>query len=244
MIKRSVLYFLAAVLLAINLGGGVPASALPPDFGGKEILRLYADNRFVCTGFFIEPPLEEPPAGDVFFSGGSSWLVTAGHCVGNGMLTAKVTEHFEIALTVYAKVLLSPFHGKKAIDLAILTIPSGYIGKIKELDLADEDAKPGDSVYFHGFPRGIEAIGNYGIVEPIPGDKMLNGKMIHIYGSKVNGGASGSPVLNPEGEVVGIVWGMSNFTDKIAYITPVSYIKKMLEFLDLRDAAAYPDPYF
>jgi hypothetical protein len=240
MFKRILMYFLVAVLLALD--PGVSSAVFAPGPGTGEVIRLYdADDDFTCTGFFIEPPLKEPTPDEYSWSpSGALWMLTAAHCT-ESTLFVNPTPNLSIVLDEYARVMIGTVHGKKSIDISLLVLPDYLEGEVP-LKLAKEDAKVGELVYFHGFPMGVETIGAYRVMEHDE-YKKLNGYMRHVYGGKVESGASGSPILNQKGEVVGILWGLSRLDDKDSFFTPVSKIKQLIGLLDVRDEAIYPDPF-
>lgn len=103
-------------------------------------------------------------------------------------------------------------HTDPSRDLAVLKV-DGLPKSVGELPLADASATAGEEVYTVGHPSNAKAmwIGHAGVVQSVKFSPALldNGQKFRAVAQKsdlqVYRGASGSPVVNEAGEVVGVV---------------------------------------
>lgn len=241
--------FIAAIVVGVSLFAS-PAFAIF-DHGYSAITRLWTNDGFVCSAFYIYPRVGEM----------SSWVVTAAHCVAAGGATIKRSQDLMMAGVVnwhgmlYTSARVSDLHQ----DIAVGTVPDLRKGEKDWLWLADAAPERGPA-YVHGFPAGIERI-SVGFVVPagresdfsvmvgamfgaerktlaelVPGTRLLL-----VRKGEIMGGSSGSAVVNPEGRLIGILWGMVNekamlqgpYVDEndVVLFTPVEQIHKLMKDL-------------
>src|SRR5580704_5082482 len=83
-------------------------------------------------------------------------------------------------------------------DLALLSVPGLLASALK---LAESDLEVGDEVYAIGNPEGLEGTLSQGIVSGI---REIGGRHYIQITAAISHGSSGGPILNKNGEVVGI----------------------------------------
>jgi serine protease Do len=116
-------------------------------------------------------------------------------------------------------------------DLALLQIDED--GKFQAATLGDSDAlQVSEVVYAIGTPYGYAQSVTRGIVSAVNreiknGDKIIAANLIQTD-VPINPGSSGGPLLNPKGEVVGIITKQDWRGNNIGFAIPISKIKKLL----------------
>jgi len=100
------------------------------------------------------------------------------------------------------------------------------------LTLAKTQSKPLDKITLIGFPRGLgktiregRVMGDYPIFAPWLDNRNVEAFQISAIGY---GGNSGSPILNEEGNVTGVLFAGHRYFHTEAYIVPLSYLKVFL----------------
>jgi S1-C subfamily serine protease len=112
-----------------------------------------------------------------------------------------------------------------AADIAIVRVEESLPVAAK---LADRDPQVGDAITVIGYPEGGRLTTTSGIVLGAVEDP-LNGSVGTVLGTsaQVEPGSSGSPVLDADGEVVGVIYA-KNDADQ-SFMIPVSTLRDLLD---------------
>jgi serine protease Do len=128
-------------------------------------------------------------------------------------------------------------------DLAILRVDPKKLEEegipMRPLPLAKPNSlEPGDPVLAIGNPGMGSQILEQSVSEGIVSSTSRNfNDLLYIQTTAaVNPGNSGGPMLNPQGEVVGVVTLKAIFQEGIAFASPIRYLR---DFLDNQKAYAY-----
>ena len=112
-------------------------------------------------------------------------------------------------------------------DLVLLKVQEA---KAPTLVLADSnDVAVGDEVYAVGNPQGLEGTFSKGIVSSIR--KVGKDSLLQIT-APISPGSSGGPVLNAQGEVVGVSVATFKGGQNLNFAIPVSYLRPLLSRQD------------
>ena len=124
----------------------------------------------------------------------------------------------------YSKVMVASYDEGR--DLAVIQIPGV---DLPSLNLGNsDDVKVGATAYAIGNPLGLEESVTKGIVSSVRvGD---DGTKIIQTNTAVSPGNSGGPLVNEEGEVIGIVTFKRRRGENLNFAMPVNYARALLEF--------------
>lgn len=109
-------------------------------------------------------------------------------------------------------------------DLALLSVPT-ISGKVLPLFNGDYP-EIGERIYAIGNPKGLSGTISEGIVSGLRSDG--ENKLIQIT-APISPGSSGGPVINNEGEVVGVAVGTITSGQNLNFAIPSSLVKALLE---------------
>ena len=112
------------------------------------------------------------------------------------------------------------------------------------LTLGDSDTvQIGQTVYAAGNPQGLTGTFSQGIVSAIrpEGNIFVEDTIIQMTAA-VSPGSSGGPVLNADGEVVGIVFSQLTDGQNLNFMIPVNFLKPLLSELESNRLVNIPDP--
>ncbi len=119
-------------------------------------------------------------------------------------------------------------------DLCILKAD----GVIPPLELSSQNASQGEKILTIGSPAAVFPLVVEGLIS---GYHNVNSYMVEdskvfelhfraqVMSAPIYAGSSGSPVLNSDGKVVGVVYAVANDKEHISFIVPVS---ELLRFID------------
>lgn len=108
-------------------------------------------------------------------------------------------------------------------DLALLSVDIDLTST--PLALASAQATPGEEVFAIGNPEGLENTISQGIVSGLR--KMGDRDLVQIT-SPISHGSSGGPILNANGEVVGVAVGMLEDGQNLNFAVPVSFVRALM----------------
>ena len=117
-------------------------------------------------------------------------------------------------------------------DIAVLRLPTRGLSALDFAAL--ESVEVADNVYAMGNPLGLEATFSSGIVSA---DRIVDGVQVFQITAPISSGSSGGPVVNKEGEVIGIASALMEGGQNINFVIPIKYVQGLL------DIAAVPTPY-
>ena len=125
-------------------------------------------------------------------------------------------------------------------DLAIVKV-SGI--RAPALPLGDSNTvQIGNIVYVAGNPQGLEGTFSEGIISAIrrEGNSLVQGTILQMT-APISPGSSGGPVLNNDGQVIGISVGQTVGGQNLNYAIPVNYLKPLITIQvdDLRITEVY-----
>ena len=122
-------------------------------------------------------------------------------------------------------------------DLAILSVEADLTSK--PLTLATRPTSPGDEVFAIGNPEGLENTISEGIVSGVR--TADSGSLIQIT-SPISHGSSGGPILNDQGEVIGVAAMTLRGGQNLNFAVPVSYLQELLLASNVPNVASAPSP--
>ena len=146
-------------------------------------------------------------------------IVTNAHVVAD---VAEVT----IAGKAFEKALSRVWYTDRKHDLAFLQAPTG-------IELADvqlglyEQMKDGDAVVAIGHPYGLNYTATQGVISKV--DRIRDGLKFIQIDAAINPGNSGGPLVNMNGEIIGVNSFIIRGGDNLGFALPVSYLREALQ---------------
>lgn len=157
------------------------------------------------TGFYV-------PAYDL--------IVTNNHVI-RGMRQATIKGR------TFGKQLSRVVFTDERYDLAFL-IPPTNVPAFPDLRLGEySEIKDGDEVIAIGHPYGLNYTATQGVVSRV--DRVQQGIRYIQIDAAINPGNSGGPLVNEDGEVVGVNTFIIKGGDNLGFALPVSYLKEALD---------------
>lgn len=164
-----------------------------------------------------------------------------GFFVGDGVIA---TNHHVIARAAQLKAVLEngrevPVDGVLAWDedhdLALVSVAlSPAQGGYVSLPLATQPVEPGDDVVVVGNPLGLSHTLSTGVVAAVRQAEersLFTGEVIQITAA-ISAGSSGSPVMNLDGEVVGVVTSTFVHGQNLNFAVPVEHLRRLLDVVE------------
>lgn len=146
-------------------------------------------------------------------------IVTNEHVVGKN---AEVT----IAGRQFEKRLARVWYTDKKHDLAFLEPPEDIL--IPEVKLGDYNhLHDGEVVVAIGHPFGLNYTATQGVISKV--DRIRDGVKYIQIDAAINPGNSGGPLVNKQGEIIGINSFIIRGGDNLGFALPVSYLREALE---------------
>lgn len=208
--------------------------------GGQQLPEMFNDPyfRFFFGDRFQMPeqqPRERQGFGSGFIISKDGFIITNQHVIDGA-------DKIEISINgiedpILAEVEWSDF----SLDLAILKIDSSKIKeKLTALEMGDsKEIRPGDWAIAIGNPLGFEHTVTVGVISALgrPIQIPTNDRQLRTYknliqlDAAINPGNSGGPLLNNQGEVIGINTAVSSSGQGIGFAIPVNEIKDIVSEL-------------
>lgn len=146
-------------------------------------------------------------------------IISNDHVIGKN---AEVT----IAGRLFEKQLARVWYTDPKHDLAFLQPPAEV--QIPEVKLGKyETTKDGDVVVAIGHPFGLNYTATQGVISKV--DRIREGVKYIQIDAAINPGNSGGPLVNKEGQVIGINSFIIKGGDNLGFALPVSYLREALQ---------------
>lgn len=146
-------------------------------------------------------------------------IVTNDHVIG---------ENGEATVTgrTFEKTLTRVCYTDRKHDLAFLEAPGGL--DLPGLKLGSyERTHNGDSVVAIGHPFGLNYTATKGVISKV--DRIRDGIRFIQVDAAINPGNSGGPLINQEGEIIGVNSFIIRGGDNLGFALPVSYLQEALD---------------
>ncbi len=145
-------------------------------------------------------------------------IVTNDHVVGDN---SEVT----IAGKAFDKALSRVWYTDRKHDLAFLEAPKNV--ELPGIQLGQyEKMKDGDSVVAIGHPYGLNYTATQGVISKV--DRIREGLKFIQIDAAINPGNSGGPLVNTDGEVIGVNSFIIRGGDNLGFALPVNYLREAL----------------
>lgn len=152
------------------------------------------------------------------FAIGPDLIVTNYHVV-RGAQAGRVKLPADGRLFVVKSLVIA----NSRLDLAVLRV-TGL--KLRPLPLGDSNAiRPGDEIFVISAPRGLEGTVSTGTASL---SKELKGRRLLQFSAPISPGSSGGPLLNDQGQVVGVVTFLIKGGQNLNFAVPVSALLPMM----------------
>jgi serine protease Do len=145
-------------------------------------------------------------------------IVTNDHVVGE---SAEVT----VAGKAFEKAMARVWYTDRKHDLAFLEAPANV--ELPDVRLGIyETMKDGDAVVAIGHPYGLNYTATQGVVSKV--DRIRDGIKYIQIDAAINPGNSGGPLVNMNGEIIGVNSFIIRGGDNLGFALPVSYLREAL----------------
>jgi serine protease Do len=146
-------------------------------------------------------------------------IITNDHVVANN---AEVT----IAGKAFDKIMTRVWYTDRKHDLAFLEAPKDVELPTVRLGLY-ESMKDGDPVVAIGHPYGLNYTATQGVISKV--DRIREGLKYIQIDAAINPGNSGGPLVNSNGEVIGVNSLIIRGGDNLGFALPVNYLREALQ---------------
>jgi putative serine protease PepD len=234
----------AAVLLGTGLADNDSGSTAPASTGTQTPVSVSSSDargNLVRTVYAAASPSvvsvrTGEGSGTGFLVKSDGTIVTNAHVVGNN---SDVQVRFNDDGDFHDARVLGV---DESTDLAVIKVDASAANGVKPLALADSDkVQVGDTALAIGYPLGLDRTATAGIISGLERDiKAPNGfsidKVIQTD-APINPGNSGGPLLNSNGEVIGVnsqiaTAGGGNGSVGIGFAIPANTVKEVLPQLE------------
>ena len=146
-------------------------------------------------------------------------IVTNNHVVD---VNAEVT----IAGKIFEKTLSRVWYTDRKHDLAFLEAPKNIV--FPDVRLGRYEAmKDGDEVVAIGHPYGLNYTATQGVISKV--DRIREGLKYIQIDAAINPGNSGGPLVNENGEIIGVNSFIIRGGDNLGFALPVNYLREALQ---------------
>jgi serine protease Do len=146
-------------------------------------------------------------------------IVTNAHVVAE---EAEVT----IAGKAFEKALSRVWYTDRKHDLAFLQAPASV--ELPDVRLGNyEQMKDGDAVVAIGHPYGLNYTATQGVISKV--DRIREGLKYIQIDAAINPGNSGGPLVNMNGEIIGVNSFIIRGGDNLGFALPVNYLREALQ---------------
>ena len=164
----------------------------------------------------------------------SGYLITNNHVAESGKSFRIVVPQKESTTRKYIAEVVGI---DKSNDLAILKITDPSFKGFGEIpySIKNSQSNIGDHVIIPGFPQSVELGDNLKLSDGIIHSRSgLNQNLANYLVSVPTApGNSGGPVINDDGEVVGVLWGGLDDYKSLIYAVKSTLLKNLVESLDI-----------
>ena len=139
-----------------------------------------------------------------------------------------IQENAEVTIAgkSFDKALARVWYTDRKHDLAFLEPPANVV--LPELRLGDyEKLKDGDEVIAIGHPYGFNYTATQGVISKV--DRIREGLKYIQIDAAINPGNSGGPLVNTDGEVIGVNSFRVHGGDNLGFALPVFYLRTALQ---------------
>lgn len=146
-------------------------------------------------------------------------IVTNDHVIGEN---AEVS----VAGKAFDRVLARVWYTDRKHDLAFLEAPKGV--DLPEVRMGRyEEMKDGDPVLAIGHPYGLNYTATQGVISKV--DRIREGLKYIQIDAAINPGNSGGPLVNGDGEIIGVNSFIIRGGDNLGFALPVNYLRDALQ---------------
>ncbi|MET0462707.1 MAG: trypsin-like peptidase domain-containing protein [Chitinophagaceae bacterium] len=139
-----------------------------------------------------------------------------------------VAENAEVTVAgkTFDKSMSRVWYTDRKHDLAFLEAPKDIV--LPEVKLGSyEKMKDGDQVVAIGHPYGLNYTATQGVISKV--DRIREGLKFIQIDAAINPGNSGGPLVNYDGEVIGVNSFIIRGGDNLGFALPVSYLREALQ---------------
>jgi len=198
------------------------------DQTNREVNRLKNNSAMPNAPVRIEPKVDFRGTG--FLIDGKGYLVTNAHVI-------SIMKNVYVANNKGEYFTAIPVFKDKDVDLAILKITDTAYKTISNLpySIKRSNSDLGEQFFTLGFPRN-EIVYGEGYVSAKSGND--GDSLAYQLTVSANPGNSGGPVINRNGEIIGIITAKDSKADGVVYATKSRNIFKMLDELKKNDTSS------